>query len=594
MKADASYRELRERMLVQQPPTAFRGSSRHSEGQPLSRGAWRSLCALALWGVTVAHGCQGDLAFERGLGDFCDGPSACADGLYCDLSSQRCNPLQARGTPCTIPNQCDGGFCVFGICCDGPCNRSCLSCSVEGLLGECSNVPEGEDLHGHCPGTTSCSALGFCQGAPLWTRGFGDQADDEAAAIALGADGTVYVAGSFLGHWPIDADSQQLAVGGRDVFVLALEPGGALRWSLAFGSVADDIATDLVVDEDGRVIVVGDFGATMTVLGNALSPQAGDAFAIALAPDGSSAAWARSLSGPGNQHITSVAMRDDGIVIGGYFDGTIAYDGGDTVPSLGGQDAFVARLGPGGDVLWHRELGDDADQRASALDVGADEVVVAITGRGAVDTGADQIAGSSDDDDLFVARLDATTGAGGSVLLFGGQGDQRATGLRIDDQQDLWLAGSYTRELLIPGGPTLVGAEDVDGFYSKLSPTGVHLQSEALGGPFDDAPIGLTIDDDGNVIVVGRFELELALGDSNATLDAAGGADLFIIKLSPNASELWSQPFGGPLADRAVAVVADGSGDLIAAGDFEAELTLADLSISAVGGRDVFVAKFAR
>jgi len=551
----------------------------------------------ALWGVAL--GCNGDLDFERGAGAFCDGPSACADGLYCDREAQRCEPLSTIGEPCTTPEECAIGYCAQGHCCNGPCNQACLSCGLEGTLGQCTVVDEGQDPEGQCPGTTVCSDVGKCQGTNLWSRRIGSPSTEVAADVVVDAAGKVIVTGSFDGSLAI-GDATYDTMGGRDVFVAAFteeeNTGEPIPiWSVAFGSAGDDDPTGLVLDSQGRPVLVGTFEGQMDVLGESLVATDRDAFVLQLAADGDSVLWATSIRGTGTQSIQAVTIDDeDHLFVGGGFESEIDYGNG-IAPSTGGRDAFVARLDSAGVVTWHRELGDVDDQRCDALGVGPEgDVIAALTGRGTIDTGGGSIAGSVEDDDMFLARLDATDGSGGAVLLFGGQGDQSAQALAIDDAQQIWLAGGFNREVDIPGGPTLVGGEDRDGFCAKLSPTGSYLASLALDGPFDDEPLGLAIDPEGNAIVVGRFELALQLGEAEATIDSTGSADLFLLKLGPNAEPIWTQPYGGSLADRAVAVATDADGTLFAVGDFEATLRFGNLPLNAAGATDLFVAKFAR
>ncbi len=551
---------------------------------------------VALWGL--AFGCNADLAFERGAGAFCDGPGACPEGLYCDPDALRCEPLRAEGEPCTAPQQCSEGLCVHGYCCDGPCNQACLSCGLVGSLGRCSAVPEGIDPEDQCPGTAVCSDVARCQGTHLWSRRIGSPDEERATKVAVAPDGVVVVTGSFEGSLTIGTDELE-SEGGRDVFVAAFDEGPAGPapiWAVAFGSTGDDEPMDLVVDSLGRSVVVGRFEAPMTVVDKALFAVDTDAFVVRLAADGQSAATVFALSGLGVQVATSVALdEDDAVVVGGVYDQEIRYEPTDTVPSAGGTDAFIARLEATGEVVWHRELGDAQDQRCEALGVApGGDVIAALGGRGAVDTGGGSITGSLEDDDLFLVRLDASSGAGGPVLLFGGQGEQSATAIAVDDQSEIWLAGRFTRELLVPGGPTLVGGEDVDGFYTKLSANSTHLASAALSGPFDDEPIDLTIDVEGNAIIVGRFELQLVIGETEATIDANGSADLFLLKLDATAEPLWTQPYGGLLADRAVSVATADNGDVIAIGDFEASIAFSESSLQAAGATDLFIAKFAR
>jgi hypothetical protein len=53
----------------------------------------------------------------------------------------RCFALQ--GQPCTDVKQCATKFCVQGVCCNAACDGACLSCTLDGLKGQCSAVQQG-------------------------------------------------------------------------------------------------------------------------------------------------------------------------------------------------------------------------------------------------------------------------------------------------------------------------------------------------------------------------------------------------------------------------------------------------------------------
>src|SRR5690606_3969784 len=84
----------------------------------------------------------------------------------------------------------------------------------------------------------------------------GGPALDGPRAIVIAPDGTRYVggvygAGADFGEGPVASE------GGDDIFVLAIEPSGGTRWVRTFGSPGTDGVAALAIGPDGEVYVAG-------------------------------------------------------------------------------------------------------------------------------------------------------------------------------------------------------------------------------------------------------------------------------------------------------------------------------------------------
>jgi hypothetical protein len=92
-------------------------------------------------GVCCDRRCDGD----------CEGCSAArktsgADGTCGPVPAgrdiaKRCFALQ--GQACQSAVECATGFCTEGVCCDSTCQGTCLSCTQQGKVGECTAIAEG-------------------------------------------------------------------------------------------------------------------------------------------------------------------------------------------------------------------------------------------------------------------------------------------------------------------------------------------------------------------------------------------------------------------------------------------------------------------
>jgi hypothetical protein len=70
------------------------------------------------------------------------------------------------GTRCAQGGECRTGFCVDDVCCESPCQGTCLMCDRPGAEGRCLPVIDGQDPDNECdeePANT-CGRDGMCNG----------------------------------------------------------------------------------------------------------------------------------------------------------------------------------------------------------------------------------------------------------------------------------------------------------------------------------------------------------------------------------------------------------------------------------------------
>jgi hypothetical protein len=96
-------------------------------------------------------------------------------------------------------------------------------------------------------------------------------------------------------------------------------------------------------------------------------------------------------------------------------------------------------------------------------------------------------------------------------------------------------------------------------------------------------------DSAGNVFVVGRFAGLFRAGE--LSIESAGGTDAFVMKLDPTGRPVWLARFGGPLEDAGESLELLPSGQLQITGSFQGTLSLGDRALTALGARDLFVAR---
>jgi ELWxxDGT repeat protein len=99
-----------------------------------------------------------------------------------------------------------------------------------------------------------------------WAAALGGTEWDIASDIAVGPDGSVYIAGTFNGTADFDPGAgvyNLTSAGGEDAFISVLDSTGGLVWSRAVGSTSDDFGSGIYVASDGSIYTTGSFTGTV-------------------------------------------------------------------------------------------------------------------------------------------------------------------------------------------------------------------------------------------------------------------------------------------------------------------------------------------
>lgn len=226
-------------------------------------------------------------------------------------------------------------------------------------------------------------------GNELWTQRIGGLQDDSVDAVAIGDDGTIYVAGRTKGGLAVHG-------GGTDAFVRALNPNGSTAWTRQFGGAGEERATALAMADDGSLLVA--------------SVESGEGVLRKLsAADGAAPPiWEHSLGTLDEGSINAIHADASGIYLTGAGRAGMTLSG--TLQAhAGARDAFVIGLDDGAapTVRFETFLGSAAEDVARDIVVADGSVYVAGYTDGELPGGATQ----SGTRNAFAAKLDATTGA---------------------------------------------------------------------------------------------------------------------------------------------------------------------------------------
>jgi hypothetical protein len=253
--------------------------------------------------------------------------------------------------------------------------------------------------------------------------------------------------------------------------------------------------------------------------------------------------------------------------------------------SLGGSNAFVAKLNPEGTARTYLAIiggGGDDTGYSIAVDSAGNAYVAGTTDSTDFPVlNASQLNYGGGSQDAFVAKLNPTGSALTYSTYFGGTGNDSGLSIAVDSAGSAYTTGSTDSAEFSTLGNT-------NAFVAKLNAAGNERAYLAiLGGGGDETGFDVAVDAAGSAYVVGTTD-STNFTTANAYQPVFGGAqDVFLAKLNPSGSSLvYATYFGGSGNDTGFGVAVDGVGNAYVAGSSDS------VEFTALGGRDVFVAKF--
>ncbi len=390
----------------------------------------------------------------------------------------------------------------------------------------------------------------------IWSTYLGGRGRDTGYAVAVATDGSVYTAGvTESPDFPVARAAQATYGGGQsDGFVARIAANGTgIEWSTFIGGGGVDRARGMAVDSMGNAYVTGstgsaDFRSVNPQQPGPFRPDDLDAFLVKLPSAGSTFTFATRLGGGNDDRGLAVAIDTQG---NAYVTGDTLSPGFPTVRpvqatsggSAGGvagsfPDAFVSKYNPNGSALIYSTFlgGSDIDQgTAIAVDGQGAAYVAGNTNSPNFPTVGPLQATKGSEPDAFVVKIDPPGGTLVYSTYLGGSGADGANALAVDRTGSAHVVGTTGSSNWVTAKPvqTVKGGND-DAFVLRLDSTGRGpLFSTFLGGKESEAAMGVALDAQGNVHVLGLTSSSDFPSVKPVTgLRAAAGGDAFVANYS--------------------------------------------------------------
>ncbi|MBP6698252.1 MAG: HYR domain-containing protein, partial [Flavobacteriales bacterium] len=413
-------------------------------------------------------------------------------------------------------------------------------------------------------GLTSGGTDGFLaktdlNGNALWAVKIGGLFNDGCHGVAVGADGNIYITGSFNTAMTVNilGNLALLSSGQSDLFVACYAPTGSLQWVKTGGGVGDDIGYGIAVNSTG-VFVQGTykggaaFGASTTPAG--LNNGHVQAVLLKYSLTGNLLWRIDGTSTNKDQNAERIACDELGVYLTGTF-GTNQmrwYNGGTlltTINATGDPNIYVCAVHNDGTMNWAQAVSNpgDASINGNAIAVGCSMVYIA----GSVHNGATFPSGTvisaagSPHDYLYLAALNKSTGGTRWVRTMRDADDHMgvAYDLAVHANGSVFMCGSYEDNATFSDGTTIQttggGGYALDAFVARYTPYGQLSWATAANGSDDDVPLAIAVNKTSGIYTGGFFNDDLTFPP--IAINSNANASLFLARLSDTPNAHWSQ-----------------------------------------------------
>ncbi len=393
----------------------------------------------------------------------------------------------------------------------------------------------------------------------------GGAQSDALNAMALGPDGSIYLAGQTASTSLFGIDTGIRAGSGK-VLIARLLPGGVgLVYAFVIGGSGSEQGAGIAVDAAGSAYVTGQTNSSNfpTTAGafQAVAEQDWNAFAVKLDASGS-LVYSTLLGGSSLDWGAAIAVDDSGrAVVTGLTNSADYPVTAQAYQKLyaGSQDCFVTKLAADGkSAVFSTYLGGSKLDSCRAVALSPAGTITLAGSTRSADfpvLGAFQTR-SGGFLDGFVVQMNGTGSALLSSSYLGGIGEDQISSVAVDGAGSVYVAGTTSTQAGFPGtsaGIVTRSGSGKKGFACKLAQSLVSLNwCSIVGGSGDDYVNAMALTPSGEVVVAGQTtSVNLPVVDAIQSA-FQGASDGWFAVLSPSGNQWETVSYTGGSASNAV------------------------------------------
>ncbi len=169
-------------------------------------------------------------------------------------------------------------------------------------------------------------------------------------------------------------------------------------------------------------------------------------------------------------------------------------------------------------------------------------------------------------------------------------GATTTSSVRVDGGGNVHVGGSFSGTVTF-GALQLTSAGQTDAFIAKLDNSGRFVWVRQFGAGGRDGVSGLALDARGNLLAAGTFQATVTIGTN--TLFKASNSEGVLVKYDPSGNVFWARQTGGTSQKQLGGLAVDAAGGAYLVGGFVGPATFSSRGVTpSTNVSDVFVAKY--
>ena len=432
-----------------------------------------------------------------------------------------------------------------------------------------------------------------------WIRNTGGDGDDDIFDVGIDVSGNVFIAGSIQNN--SFANYNLFGVpftflpqyGAGDIFLAKYTSTGVPIWSRNYGDLNFENCKALFVDPNGDVLITGVHNAA-NIGSIDLSNVAGSYVAKIDGSNGTTL-WAGGLTDGESSEGRDILVDPGGrIYLAGIYRTSVTFPPNTvTLFSSGQTDIYIANIAPTADFI----IQGTTLSKKYAFETERMGVYAEVVNKGDVFSGSyNAFAFVSDTPDLSNNILLVAT-----IPMPGLNPGEKGIISTTFDIPPSFLPGTNYVTVSV-NVDQLVNEITLDNNFEQLAleiitntvvPSPIFEWAASGGSQNTDFGYKIAVDANGNVFVAGQ----LGAGEANfngVIKNASGFSDIFLAKYDSDANLLWAEIAGSTSVntETALGIGVDNFGNVYITGLFYETANFKGLSLTSVGGSDIFLAKY--
>lgn len=388
-----------------------------------------------------------------------------------------------------------------------------------------------------------------------------------------------------------------------------------LNWAITLGNMTEEIANDMVVDDDENIYIVGELHGPVNMNPGGtfnISPPVGNLGVYIAKYDKTGAfVWAFALDADSGSDI--MLSEAGSVIISGTFTDTATFGSTTVINTLSSTTSTIYIASFDKDTGAFEGAGvieGTGDQQPLDVKPTGSSLLIAGTYKGTADFditgGQSNQAQTGTYNNLFVAQYSNQGSLTWVKSIAGGSPNNIIDDMEADAAGNVYAVGRLWQTLDFQNGTNLNSAIGTrpESFIFKVASDGTFDWSRTgahSGGNSRSGYYSLELDANGDLTIAGFLQGDVLLGGFASTTQSVGFTpDILVVKYAPDGTAISNQLLGGAGQQFALVHALDAQGNYIISGvaqgnsnDFDPDPdAVSNVGFSSVNQFDVFVAKY--